>query len=191
MEANGLELMAKFSNKTNAARHAEGLTSKNRFRKKSLSPLHEILTRVLATTEGAPKRRRSSKSLKVFDAFKALGPPFTQNAEPKFFRKGVLTLTVEQSAWLTELTFLAPDIISRLNQALGAELITEIRAQQGQFESAALSKPKPKPKRPPALPPAVSPYAEEQLAELGQNIKNTELRQAIQRAARWSYGKGY
>jgi hypothetical protein len=182
--------MSASTNKTNATRYAEGLGSKRRPRKKALLLLDDVLIRVLATTEGAPKRRRTSKSLKVFDAFSGLGPPFTNNAEPALFRKGVLTLVVEESAWLTELTFLSPDIIQRINETLGENLVTAIRARQGRFAKNQPAKTKAKRKlTAPTIPPPVSPYAEEQIESLSEYVKSPDLLAAIQRAARWVYAK--
>jgi len=179
-------------NKTNAQRYPEGLNEKRRPRKKALLVFNDILVRVLANTEGAPKRRRSSKSLKVFEAFSTLGPPFTTHAEPSLFRKGTLTLTVEDSAWLTELTFLAPDIIERLNKTLGSNLVTEIRARHGQFaisQQKLKSRTQKSSKADLSDPPPVSPYAEEQIESLAEYVKSPELLSAIQRAARWVYAK--
>jgi predicted nucleic acid-binding Zn ribbon protein len=43
------------------------------------------------------------------------------------FRDGVLTVEVEGSAWMHELGFLARDLVRRVNEHLGADVVREIR----------------------------------------------------------------
>ena len=181
--------MSTTNHKTNAARFSEGVSNRGKVYRKKFTALGDIVARVLATTEGAPKRRKPSKALKVFDAFNRLGAPFTTHAEPRFFRNKILTLTVEESAWLTEMTFFASEIVSKLNDSLGAGTVEDVRARLGTFERSAQPETKPEPKKPQANPPRLSPVGEEQLAELALEIKSPELRQAVERAARWSLGR--
>lgn len=143
----------------------------------------DVLRSVLTEAQAeAPRRRRSPLAVRVFRAFTELGPPFTVHTEPVLFRQGTLTLQVEQSAWLTEITFLAPQLIERLNQILGTATVKEIRVRQG-----ALSVPAPRtgppPRRPP--PPLTAPQLE-RLEALGAEISSPELRELVLRAARWT-----
>jgi predicted nucleic acid-binding Zn ribbon protein len=55
------------------------------------------------------------------------GPAIAARAEPSSLRDGVLRVRVDQPAWATELGYLAPLLKERLNRALGAELIAEVR----------------------------------------------------------------
>ncbi len=48
------------------------------------------------------------------------------------FRDGVLTIEVEGSAWMHELGFLERDLVRRVNQHLGAELVRKLRFQRKQ-----------------------------------------------------------
>jgi len=181
--------MSTTNRKTNAARFHDGVSNRGKVYRKKFTALGDIVARVLATTEGAPKRRKPSKALKVFDAFNRLGPPFTNHAEPRLFRNKILTLTVEESAWLTEMTFFGPEIVEKLNLTLGADTVTEVRARLGVFEKNQTQKVQLQPLKAKTEPPRLSPVGEEQLAELALEIKSPELRDIVQRAARWSLGR--
>ena len=48
-------------------------------------------------------------------------------AEPVAERGGVVTIACRSAVWAQELTLLAPDLVGRLNEALGAPRVTELR----------------------------------------------------------------
>ena len=48
-------------------------------------------------------------------------------AEPVSERAGVVTIACRSAVWAQELSLLAPDLVSRLNDALGAPRVTELR----------------------------------------------------------------
>ena len=48
------------------------------------------------------------------------GPGLAPFAEPVSERDGVLTLACESAVWAHELELLAPDLLTRLNEALGS-----------------------------------------------------------------------
>ena len=58
-------------------------------------------------------------------------PPLSEEAEPTSERSGTVTFTCRSSVWAQELSLLAPDLVDRLNQALGGPgneaAITELR----------------------------------------------------------------
>ena len=62
-------------------------------------PIAEVLGRVLSRRSA--RHRSESLALEVFDAFRRIGPPIAERAEPTFFKAGVLSLVVEDSTWLT------------------------------------------------------------------------------------------
>jgi predicted nucleic acid-binding Zn ribbon protein len=47
------------------------------------------------------------------------GPGLARFAEPVSERDGVLTVTCESATWAQELELLGPDLLTRLNEALG------------------------------------------------------------------------
>lgn len=120
--------------------------------------------------------------MRVFAAFEKLGPPFTQHAEPVHLRAGVLSLVVDDSTWLTEMTFLQPELIGRINQLIGREVVKEIRLRLGKLS--------PKKKvRERALPPKVSRENAERIDAWAEQIKDPAVRDAMKRAAAWAFGK--
>lgn len=55
------------------------------------------------------------------------GDRLAQVAAPVSERDGVVTMTCESGVWAHELDLLAPDLVDRLNAALGAPSVTKIR----------------------------------------------------------------
>ena len=142
----------------------------------------DLVARFMSKRQGSTARSgMEAKAMKVFAAFARIGPPLTENAEPAFFRSGVLTLTVGKSAWLTELTFLKGEVMERMNAALGKPVVKDIRLRLGNL------------RRPP--PPKVKPVrlsaAElERVEGWAQEISDPEVREAMMRAAAQSVARG-
>jgi predicted nucleic acid-binding Zn ribbon protein len=61
----------------------------------------------------------------------AAGPAIAAAARPTGERDGVLTLTCTAAVWAQELDLMASELIPRLNSALGAESIRELRCRTG------------------------------------------------------------
>jgi predicted nucleic acid-binding Zn ribbon protein len=62
---------------------------------------------------------------------RAAGPAVAGAARPTAERDGVLTVTCEASVWAQELDLMSTDLIERLNDALGAPAIRELRCRTG------------------------------------------------------------
>jgi len=60
-----------------------------------------------------------------------VGPDVAKHAEPSSLRGGVLRVRTDSPAWATELTYLAEEIKSRTNAAVGAPLVAEVRVWTG------------------------------------------------------------
>jgi len=56
-----------------------------------------------------------------------VGEVNAQHTWPVRFRDGQLTVQAESTTWATQLRFLAPQIVARLNEALGEETVTFVR----------------------------------------------------------------
>lgn len=134
--------------------------------------LSEVVDRVLARRSG--KHRHESLALEVFSAFRRIGPPITERAEPVFFKGGVLSLVVEDSTWLTELTFLRPDIVRRMNESLRRDVVRELRVRLGVLERRDEPKPRLRPLTADQL---------EAVERWGAAIANIEVRSAVMNAA--------
>ncbi|HEY2651394.1 MAG TPA: DUF721 domain-containing protein [Solirubrobacteraceae bacterium] len=57
----------------------------------------------------------------------AVGSAVAEQAQPTGERGGVLTVSCAASVWAQELDLLAPAILTRLNDALGAERLSRLR----------------------------------------------------------------
>jgi predicted nucleic acid-binding Zn ribbon protein len=72
----------------------------------------------------------ASTLARVQEAWKrAAGEHLAARASPTGERDGVLTLTCADAAWAQELHLMAGELIPRLNDALGAERIRELRCR--------------------------------------------------------------
>ncbi|MGA2320331.1 MAG: DciA family protein [Solirubrobacteraceae bacterium] len=61
----------------------------------------------------------------------AAGPAIAAAARPTAEREGTLTVTCEAAVWAQELDLMAGEIVPRLNAALGAETIRDLRCRTG------------------------------------------------------------
>ena len=59
----------------------------------------------------------------------AAGPAIAASASPTAERAGILTITCAAAVWAQELDLMAGELIARLNGALGAESIRELRCR--------------------------------------------------------------
>jgi predicted nucleic acid-binding Zn ribbon protein len=62
-----------------------------------------------------------------------VGDDIGAHATPESFADGVLTVRTDSTAWATQLTLLAPQILTRLNEELGQGTVTtiDVRGPQG------------------------------------------------------------
>ena len=57
----------------------------------------------------------------------AVGEAIAAQATPVCERAGTVTVACRSAVWAQELTLLAPDLVLRLNEALGVQRVTELR----------------------------------------------------------------
>jgi predicted nucleic acid-binding Zn ribbon protein len=62
---------------------------------------------------------------------RAVGDGIAQNARPAAFKGNLLLVNVTSSTWMHQLQFLKNDMIKQINQALGKELVKEIKFKIG------------------------------------------------------------
>lgn len=55
------------------------------------------------------------------------GPVIAAEATPTAERAGTLTITCRSAVWAQELDLMGPDLVGRLNAALGREVVTGLR----------------------------------------------------------------
>jgi predicted nucleic acid-binding Zn ribbon protein len=61
----------------------------------------------------------------------AAGAAIASSARPTAEREGVLTVMCEAAVWAQELDLMADELIGRLNDALGEQVIRELRCRTG------------------------------------------------------------
>jgi predicted nucleic acid-binding Zn ribbon protein len=89
-------------------------------------PLSDALQRLTGALAPASTLARVQE---VWDD--AVGPAIAQAARPIGERDGVLTVACGAAVWAQELNLIAEVVLARLNAALGAELIRELRCRTG------------------------------------------------------------
>jgi predicted nucleic acid-binding Zn ribbon protein len=62
---------------------------------------------------------------------RVVGPAVAGSARPTGERNGVLNVTCEAAVWAQELDLMSPELIARLNEALGGERIQQLRCRTG------------------------------------------------------------
>ncbi len=97
-------------------------------KKKKPTHIREALNTALA-------RFRSDADLELLKVFEiwgsAVGRVIADNSRPTAYKGSILMVDVISSAWIHQLHFLKKDLISKVNQALGSEKITDIKFKVG------------------------------------------------------------
>lgn len=106
-----------------------------------------------------------------------VGPEMAQHSEPVGIREGVLTIRVEAPVWVTQLSFLKPELLATLNSRLAGAPLSDIR-----FRAGALSRRLPDDRSvpPPPLPAATEAECR-RAAELTAMVQDDQLRERLYR----------
>jgi predicted nucleic acid-binding Zn ribbon protein len=83
-----------------------------------------VLSRVLRQL-GLESELKGWRAVEDWDEL--VGPRLSRHTRAVGFRQGTLRVEVDGSAWMHELGFLKRDLISRINQRLGSELVRDVR----------------------------------------------------------------
>jgi hypothetical protein len=109
-----------------------------------------------------------------------VGPSVARNAWPaRIARDGTLHAATSSAAWAFELAQLAPQILERLRQELGAAAPAGIRFAVGRLPEHGSEDPA----EPAARPPAPGPEERRLAAALTAGLGDEELRELVARAA--------
>ncbi|MBW1866223.1 MAG: DUF721 domain-containing protein [Deltaproteobacteria bacterium] len=87
-----------------------------------------ILPRILQSCRG----RSDQALIQVWDLWDAaVGAAIAADAQPEAFKGKILIVKVSSSTWVHHLQFFKKDIIVKINDALGQELVEEIKFKIG------------------------------------------------------------
>jgi predicted nucleic acid-binding Zn ribbon protein len=101
-------------------------------RRREPRPIAEAVMRVAQQTAPATTIAR------VQGCWEAVaGPLVAEEAQPLSERGGVVTVACRSAVWANELELLSPDLLERLNEALGRPLVSSLRFVVGRSGSSA------------------------------------------------------
>lgn len=140
--------------------------------------------RLSATIEKILNERGWGAKLKEYRVFglwaKAVGPGIARHSRPASIRGRRLTVIVDSSAWMQQLSMLKPEIIAKVNDRLGPDGIEGITLKLGELEDPGGP---PEDPRPPAGPldAAERKRIEEYLAGIADPEARAALRLVIEK----------
>lgn len=102
--------------------------ARKRRKKSEALPIADVILSALGQS-GMKDQARRFRITQIYD--ETVGPIVAKRSCPLGFSRGVLMLKSQSTAWQNELTFLKTDIMARLNEALGSEVIQDIRVVAG------------------------------------------------------------
>ena len=115
------------------------------------------------------------KEYRVFSLWqKAVGPGIARHAQPAAIRGKRLTVVVDSSAWMQQLSLMKPEVLSRVNDRLGPDGIESITLKLGELERAG--------ERPEEFQPAAGKLEageQKRIEECIANIKDPQTREAL------------
>jgi len=145
----------------------------------SRPPLRRAL-RAASILEGLLEQRGMEQKLREYRAWQiweqVVGGQIARHARPLRLREGVLEVRVDQPVWMQQLQLMAPQILAKLNRALGEELIRSIYWRRGTLKPEE-PPPPPEPAAP-ELPPLADQYAAS-IAAATAALQDSDLRQSL------------
>ena len=147
------------------------MTSDRRSGRDGLRSLDKVLPEVFSHKQWA-RQWRLFHLLREWPQI--VGPRVAELTAPAWFRHDVLWIHVQDSAAMQHLQYLKPDLLARVNQALGAEPASDLRWA---LQPAA----EPRRERNPAAEARVDPEREQAFRELTASIPDPACREALVR----------
>jgi predicted nucleic acid-binding Zn ribbon protein len=98
------------------------------------APVADLLSALLRGTP-AEVRLKEGRIWLIWET--AVGSRIASHATPAAFREGVLTLRVDSAPWMQQLTYLKRDLIAKVNQELGEELVKDLFMKGGKVTPTA------------------------------------------------------
>lgn len=93
----------------------------------------DLLSAILRGTP-AEKRLREGEIWLVWES--AVGSRIASHTAPAAFRDGTLTVAVDSAPWMQQLSFMKKELIAKVNEQLGEELVKELYLKAGKVAAA-------------------------------------------------------
>lgn len=110
--------------------------------RKNVERISSTIERLLAA-RGLASRLKEYRVLGRWD--RAVGAVIARHARPQTIRGKRLAVVVDSSAWMQQLSLLKPEIIEKLNRALGEEAVETITLRIGEIDLPAAPGREPRP----------------------------------------------
>ena len=101
------------------------LTSRNEERSLGSPTLLNGLLEAVVADLGLEQKLAECRARIVWE--EAVGPALAQHARPLRVHRGFLEVAVPSAVWRTQLSFMQRDIVVRINELLGGEVVKELR----------------------------------------------------------------
>jgi len=139
--------------------------------------------RLLEGAIGSGGPERSIHSARLFHSWRSIvGAEVADRCTPTSLKAGVLRVKVTTPAWATELRYLAPEMIKRVNASLGGVVVKQVKPWVGR-EEAGSEAPKRPTKKPPAEPLSIPSETDIKMArDLVASIPDEALAKATEKA---------
>lgn len=111
-----------------------------RLRMRRPAAVADLLSAFLRGTP-AEKRLKEGGIWLVWES--AVGSRIASHAAPAAFRDGTLTLTVDSAPWMQQLSFLKRELIAKVNEKLGEEMVKDIFMKAGTVKTQPTVAPAP------------------------------------------------
>jgi len=139
---------------------------------KKIEKLSSFLGKTLAS-HGLATRLKEFRVMGRWE--KIVGKVIARHAQPSSLRGKKLTVVVDSSAWMQQLSLLKPELLEKLNQGLGAGSLHEITLKMGNVAPAE----KPEVER--ASPAALDKDEIEKIEEYIRGLKDLNVREGLRR----------
>jgi hypothetical protein len=107
---------------------------------------------------------------------RTVGPAIARHARPQTLRGSKLVLTVDSPAWMQQLSLMKPEIIEKLNRALGRATVKDLTLKLGEFGPPGREAAEEKPVRA-----ELSSEDREKIGHYVRGISDTDTREALRR----------
>jgi hypothetical protein len=140
---------------------------------RSIDKLSTTLARILKT-RGLEGRLHEYRIFALWD--RTVGPAIARHAQPRALRGKKLALVVDSPAWMQQLTLMKPEIIEKLNRALGRETIGDLTMRLGEVAQSG----RPEPDEGPAGE-ELSADEQDTIEQYVRDIPDSDIREAMRR----------